>query len=137
VLEGGYVCQLSSKLIEIKKDTICYKVETQREGEWVTAYVLKKLKRNEILEIETDKDKDNSIPESVDRGYFHSFVNLEDAKAELYSWRRGKFRIVKCIIPLGTETLEGLYIIFDDSYKIVKTYASKKIIVTDEVLKER
>jgi len=124
------MCQTNNKKIKIKEDLICYKVETEYNGNWITPVTGIKLERHKILKAKGF----NLFKYTIGRGYFHSFATIEDA-CELLTYcsffDHTNFRIAKCIIPARTKTFKGLS---QGLFCQLDSFASKKIILTDKVI---
>ena len=65
----------------------------------------------------------SSYDMGVGTGVFHSYKNREDAE----SYKRMDLCVAKCIIPKGTEYIEGTY--YNASNEECPSYGSKEIIV--------
>jgi len=134
------MCQLNNRILTINEDTICYKIEKKVLNSisecWVSMYMSEELEHGKVIKAEgmcslerRNIHKAIKCGEDVNLsyGYFHSFESIEDARAEMKIHDQqllGKFRIVKCVIPKGTESYIG-------RFKTFKTYASAKIKITE------
>jgi hypothetical protein len=135
------MCLTSAKRIKIEEDRVCYKIERYYKGEWVTFC------QNCVLPIGLNviNDYDESIFEiekhflkkayKIYGGAFHSFCFLRDAiKIHIKLNRiydKYEYRIIECKIPKDSKCFLGK---FDVD---LLSYASEKIIITDEVVYQR
>lgn len=129
---------LITKTIEFKiaeEDIICYKIVKITDwelGYCVTPYIgfqlqfMHKYDDSEPLEF---VDRAGIADDyAVRRGVFHTFKNYDDALYELeHTWTEN-YKVVNCIIPKGTEYLEGEFYNWDKKYA---SYGSKSIVVKE------
>lgn len=116
-----------------QEDIVCYKILecSRRRDSWKTPF--------RQFEVEFDKllaDENKVFPKklqtdseynlySVEKGCFHTFRDMYDARKISYSNGFGYCKVFKCVIPKGTEYYAGISFALD-------SYASKKLIVTKE-----
>ena len=99
--------------------------------------VMRDTNREDIIEVDREKDIRGDYPTMVNGGFFHTYVKKKDAVKDAMVW--GKMQsvdrnciVVKCIIPKDTEYYEGAFKVTRNGL-IVRSYASKSLRVTDEV----
>ena len=127
------------------KDIVCYKVLCEKNGDYFTPYMYRRVNENVIsgkypLHDDTASDiyplhnvfsEKNSDRFLTGAGFIHSFKGFRSAKQLCYdlSLRHSNNYIVyKCIIPAGTRYYKG-----KDEYLGVHAYAAEKIKFVEEV----
>lgn len=136
----------NTRLIVADKDIVCYKVLLMfPDGTYVSMYQRASYELNKLMvdNVKLDKHKSNSyngFTQVVGAGCFHTFKNLEDAKKIMNETKNegvyytNKFTpiVVRCIIPKGARYYSGSFnfLFCTEEYE---SYASKKLMVTDEV----
>lgn len=124
-----------------EEDIECYKVVIKTdENSYITPYqrFLCTLNEHYINKHEVDDYKESKNAYYVYGGVFHSFQKLSDAYLEMLWFKNkdavqysmGKYAVViKCIIPKGTEYIEGNF----GNITYNPCYGSKEIIYKEEL----
>ena len=110
------------------KDIVCYKILKTVDGKLVSSvrnfpFKLNVRMRPKVI-FKILPKMDNILGELVvEEGYFHTFVNHENAKSSSTGYND---EVYECIIPKGTLYFEGFY-------GLDSSYASKCLIVKEKV----
>ena len=132
----------NTRLIVADKDIVCYKLLLKYpDGTYHSPYQRLPYELNKLMCDSVNVWKYRSHKTwNVGAGGLHTFANFDDAKKVLYRtfYNLGLpgFNpvIVKCFIPKGTKYYYGSFsfLFCPEKYE---SYASKKLMVTDEVTK--
>lgn len=117
VVQPGVLKELKFKIAE--DDIVCYKIAVRNNDDsYCTRYQYFHFKLGETYQNTEEIELENYNPYYIEniefldigKGLFHAFVNEKDARYflnETYqTWERTLY-IIKCVIPKGTEYVEG------------------------------
>lgn len=131
-----------------EKDIVCYKVLCEKNEDYFTPFMYRKVNENVIsgkypLHDDTVSEifypspnvfsEKNSNRFLTGAGFIHSFKGLRSAKNlchDLTHYHSYNYIVYKCIIPAGTRYYKG-----KDEYSGVNAYAAEKIKFVEEVYK--
>ena len=134
----------NTKLIVADKDIVCYKILLQYpDGTYHSPYQRLPYELNKLMCDSVNVWKYRSDKTwNVGAGGFHTFAKFDEVKKAFdENFSDGLYPgfnpvIVKCFIPKGTKYYYGSFSFLFCAEKY-ESYASKKLMVTDEVIKRQ